>query len=86
MRQVFVRVVQVNSVVSAWTLRTSNDNPVGSRLLTVDPEEGRELPLIPPTAGWTTKIDAERAAIRWNMYLRWAQDKKRKRTNKGTEE
>lgn len=59
-----------------FILRTSNGFPIGSRLLSVAPETGKDLPDL--RSEFPTKTEAARAALDFNMYLLWAAKKKSK--------
>ena len=60
-----------------FVLRTSRGMPVGGRLLTVDPEKGRALPVV-PREPFTNRNDAAKAALAWNVYLDHAWRKRSK--------
>ena len=60
-----------------FVLRTSRGMPVGGRLITVAPEQGRVLPCVPEEP-FKTKNDAARAALAWNVYLDHAWRKRSK--------
>lgn len=50
-----------------WILRTSMGFIAGDRLITKSPEPGRSLP--PDQVKYASRQDADRAAMRWNLYL-----------------
>lgn len=57
-------------------LRTSNGFPIGSRMLTVAPETGKDYPEL--KSEFSSRHDASRAALEWNLYLSMAAKKKSK--------
>lgn len=57
-------------------LRTSNGFAIGSRMLTVAPEPGKDYPEL--KSEFSSKHDANRAALEFNLYLNWAAKKKSK--------
>lgn len=57
-------------------LRTSQGFPIGSRMLTVAPEKGKDYPELKSV--FLSKHDANRAALEWNVYLLHAAKKKSK--------
>ena len=76
----------VEQCESGWRLRTGRGEPVGSRLLSVDPEPGKSLPDL-TAAGkvFASKNDAVKMAFEWNLYLMWVQSKRRKTVKRGVE-
>lgn len=66
--------VSVVQEAGVFVLRTAAGNLVGPRMWSQDPENGRELPSAQNR--FDTRADADRAAVRWNVYL--AGIKKRK--------
>lgn len=70
-----VKVVKDHLGCEAWYfVRTKLGIPVGSRMYSVAPKEGDELPPEPPD-GWAyrRRTDADQAALKWNLYLLWVQ-------------
>ena len=67
-----------------FRIRTEIGFPIGSRMLTVAPEEDKDFPELQDT--FKTRLEADRAALRWNLYLRWAKKKKAKNKNRGNSE
>lgn len=59
-----------------FILRTSHGHPIGSRMFSVAPEAGRDYPEL--TDRFSTKVDADRAAMRFNLYLLHAAKKRNK--------
>lgn len=57
-------------------LRTIQGFPIGSRMLTVAPEKGKDYPELKSV--FTSKHDASRAALEFNLYLQHAAKKKSK--------
>jgi hypothetical protein len=66
--------VSVVEEAGVFVLRTAAGNLVGPRMWSQDPEKGRPMPST--QARYTTRSEADRAAIAWNVYL--AGIKKRK--------
>jgi hypothetical protein len=60
-----------------FLLMTSFGFKIGSRMLTAAPEAGKDFPEL--TDRFETKAEADRAAMKWNLYLLHA-DKKRSKT------
>lgn len=60
-----------------WELRTSIGNCVGQRMLSVKAEDDEILPEIPKEP-FRTKLDADRSALKWNLYLKYASQKKKR--------
>jgi hypothetical protein len=59
-----------------FVLRTSHGYKIGSRMLSVAPESGRDYPEM--TDRFATKAEADRAAMRFNLYLIHAENKRSK--------
>lgn len=59
-----------------FLLRTTNGFPIGSRMLTVAPEKGKDYPEL--KSEFSSKHEANRAALEFNLYLNWAAKKKSK--------
>lgn len=78
------KVIVVTPFEGSFRLITDKGYPIGGRLLTVAPEKDREYPDLQDT--FEKKLDADRAALRWNQYLLHASKKRAKRKNVGTEE
>lgn len=68
---------------AVFRLRTSLGFPIGPRMLSVAPEPGKDYPEIQDT--FTTKLEADRAAVRFNTYLLWAEKKKSKQKSRISE-
>ena len=68
--------IKVVHCENKFRLLTELGFPIGARLLTVAPEKGRDYPDLQDV--FATKLEAERAAIRWNTYLLHAAKKKSK--------
>jgi len=60
----------------AFKLRTERGFVLGPRLYSIEPEKGKSKPDLKDE--FTTKLDADRAALAWNMYLTWAWQKRSK--------
>lgn len=60
----------------AFKLRTERGFVIGPRLITVDPDKGKQLPTMQDK--FDKKIDADRAALAWNTYLLYAWKKRSK--------
>ena len=71
------RVIVVAADDGKFRLRTEHGFPIGSRMLGVAPEPDKDYPELTDTFG--TKLDANRAALRWNLYLAHAEKKKTKK-------
>jgi hypothetical protein len=59
-----------------FRLTTERGYVLGPRLYSVSPEEGKVFPDLKDE--FTTKLDASRAAMDWNMYLLYASKKRAK--------
>jgi len=82
MTRIFVEPVETGG----FRLRTDRGEPVGARLLSVDPEEGRSLPDVESARRlFDRKSDAVRTAFEWNLYLMWVRTHKTKKAKKGEE-
>src|SRR6188472_2573886 len=68
--------VSVIPEANEFILRTSLGFPIGSRMLGPAPEEGKDYPELQDR--FTERLDADRAALRWNMYLAHAAKKRPK--------
>jgi hypothetical protein len=77
------RIIVVTSGDGTFRLITELGFPIGSRLLTVAPEPGKDYPDLQDT--FPTRLEADRAAIRWNTYLLWADKKKSKQKSRISE-
>ena len=71
------RVIVVAADDGKFRLRTDFGGPIGSRLFSVAPEPEKDYPELTDTFG--TKLEANRAALRWNLYLAHAEKKKTKK-------
>jgi len=60
--------VVLNETPEGYVLRTTLGNPVGGRMLTVAPQDGKIYPEI-PSGPIESKLDAERLRLAWNTYL-----------------
>lgn len=77
------RVIVVTTGDGEFRLITEFGFPIGSRLLSVAAEKGRDLPEL--TDRFVSKIAAQRAALRWNQYLLHAHAKKSKQKGRISE-
>lgn len=62
---------------SGYELRTDRDFVLGTRLHTVAPKPGDELPVVPDKP-FRTKLEASAAQLKWNLYLLHAWQKRSK--------
>ena len=60
--------VVLDPTPDGYVLRTSLGNPVGTRMHTVAPQSGKQLPEV-PKGPIESKLDAERLRLAWNTYL-----------------
>lgn len=72
--------VVVTNHSGTFVLRTDRDLPVGNRLLRSAPPAGTQWP--PEQTEFGTKLDADRAALAWNLYLRAVNTKRSKADQK----
>lgn len=70
-----INVIELNG---EFELRTDRGNVLGQRLITVSPPEGKQIPEVPDKP-FKTRSEAASAALRWNLYLRHAYEKRKKR-------
>lgn len=77
------RIIITTKLDGTFKLMTENGFPIGSRLLTVAPDTGRDYPELQDV--FATKSEAERAAMRWNLYLNDAAKKKSKTKYRSSE-
>lgn len=77
------RIIVVTKLDDTFKLTTEYGFPIGSRLLTVAPETGKDYPDLQDV--FDTKLEADRAAMRWNLYLIHAAKKKSKKRERISE-
>ena len=61
----------LTQVSAGYVLTTILGNPVGQRLLTGRPEDGKDYPVV-PTGPIASRSQAEKLRLDWNVYLRHA--------------